>query len=285
LRDVGKHFTVNQMIAKDTVKTRLETAESSISYTEFSYMLLQAFDFQWLFDAADCTIQIGGSDQWGNIAEGVSLIRKTRGAKAFAVVSPLLTKADGTKFGKSASGALYLDGSKTSPYTMHQFLLNVEDEKVLDYLKVFSFKSLEEIDAIAAQHAAHPERREAHNALADELVTMIHGEAETAKVKKAAKAFFSTEIRQLDEETLLSAINDVPTVRVAAGTSFMDVGPQLFEKSKSQVTQAIQQGGLYLNNEKLHSTTVTFDKTNTLHERYAVLRWGKKDVRVVVVND
>jgi tyrosyl-tRNA synthetase len=284
LRDVGKHFTVNQMIAKDTVRNRLETAESSISYTEFSYMLLQAFDFQWLFDAADCTIQLGGSDQWGNIVEGVSLIRKTRNAKSFAVVSPLITKSDGSKFGKSESGALFLDAKRTSPYTLHQFLLNVEDDKAVAYLHAFSFLSLEEIEALAAKHAAHPERRDVHNALADELVTMIHGERETEKVKKAAKAFFSTEIHSLDEETLLAAINDVPTVKAAPGALVMDIGPQLFDKSKSQFTQAIQQGGIYLNNEKVHSTTAVLERTNTLHERYAVLRWGKKDVRVVVLD-
>ncbi len=219
LRDIGKHFSVNQMLSKDSVSSRLESG--GISYTEFSYQVLQAFDFLELYRRYDCTLQLGGSDQWGNIVAGLDLIRKVEGATAHCLTIPLLMKSDGTKFGKTAGGSVWLDPEMTSPYAFYQFWLNSDDADVAKYLKVFSFKSHAEISELIASHEANPGLREAHRALAQELTTLVHGAGECDAAERAAKALFGQgELADLDEKTLASALSQLPKTTIAAGSVF-----------------------------------------------------------------
>ena len=211
LRDIGKHFTVNEMIAKESVRARLERPDRGISYTEFSYMLLQAYDFLQLFDTHGCRLQIGGSDQWGNIVEGVDLIRRKRQAEAYALTSPLLLKADGTKMGKSESGAVWLDASRTSPYQMFQYFLQTEDAVVGNRLRTLTFLEHDEILQLETEASEHPERRAAQRALARAVTSFVHGEEGTARAEAAAQALFSDEIKALDEEALLDVFSDAPS--------------------------------------------------------------------------
>ena len=211
LRDVGKHFSVNQMIVRDSVKSRLEGREQGISYTEFSYMILQAYDFLHLHRAAGCTLQVGGSDQFGNIVSGVDLIRRVTGAHAFGATAPLLLKSDGTKFGKSESGNVWLSAEKTSPYRFHQFFLNAADDQVGQLLRWFTFMGREEIEALEAQHRIAPQERAAQRALADAVTDMVHGATETAHAKAAATALFSGDVRSLSASLLKDVITDLPT--------------------------------------------------------------------------
>ena len=198
LRDVGKHFTVNQMVAKDSVKSRLERADQGISYTEFSYMLLQAYDFLHLFDTYGCQLQLGGSDQWGNITAGIDLIRRVRHREAWGLTTPLVLKADGTKFGKTESGTVWLDPDRTSPYQLYQFLYRTEDAVVGTYLRYFTFLDHEEILGLDQATAEHPERREAQRQLAREVCGLIHGVDETTRAEEAAGALFGEHVTGLD---------------------------------------------------------------------------------------
>ena len=195
LRDVGKHFTVNAMIAKESVRARLSEREQGISYTEFSYMLLQAYDFLHLFESHNCTLQLGGSDQWGNITAGIDLIRRVRGATAYGLTFPLVIRADGTKFGKSEAGNVWLDPARTSPYAMYQFMVRSEDAMVGTYLRLFTFRDREEIEALDAATASHPERREAQRGLAHDVVALVHGEAEAEAAEHASSLLFSEDVR------------------------------------------------------------------------------------------
>ena len=215
LRDVGKHFTVNQMIARESVRARLEDREQGISYTEFSYGLLQAYDFWHLFRTYHCTLQVGGSDQWGNIVGGVDYIRRREGATAFGLCTPLVTKADGTKFGKSESGAVWLDTAKTSPYAFYQFFLRVEDVMVVQYLKFFTFLSHDEIDALDHAHQERPRERAAHQALASALVKLVHGDKALDRAQSASKLLFQGAVDQMDEQMLLDVLADVPSITVS----------------------------------------------------------------------
>ncbi len=215
LRDVGKHFTVNQMVAKESVKARFERPDQGISYTEFSYMLLQAYDFERLHRDYGCDLQIGGSDQWGNITLGVELIRKVCRDEVFGLTTPLVVKSDGTKFGKTESGTVWLDAERTSPYQLYQFFFNTEDAMVGSYLRYFSFATHEEILSLDEATRDHPERREAQRALARSVCALVHGEAEVERAERAAKALFGEEIVDLDERTLLDVVNDAPSSEIA----------------------------------------------------------------------
>ncbi|MGH8997099.1 MAG: tyrosine--tRNA ligase, partial [Acidimicrobiales bacterium] len=215
LREVGKHATINEMIRKDSVRSRLERSNEGISYTEFSYMLLQAYDFLQLHRREACDLQLGGSDQWGNISIGAEIVGKVTGDRVYGLTTPLVTKADGTKFGKTAQGAVWLDPDRTSPYRFYQFFLHTEDAAVSQYLRWFTFLSHDEIEALDHETREHPERRGAQRALAAALCDLVHGEAETARVERASRALFGEELGALDESTLLEVFEDVPSSTVA----------------------------------------------------------------------
>jgi tyrosyl-tRNA synthetase len=281
LRDIGKHFTVNQMVAKESVKARLEEREQGISFTEFSYMLLQAFDFLRLFDDHGCRLQMGGSDQWGNITMGVDLIRKLRGEHAYGLTSPLVLKADGTKFGKTASGAVWLDRDKTSPYAFYQYFVRTEDAVVGKYLRYFTWLSRSEIEALDAATAEQPERREAAKVLAREVTALVHGRDEADKAERAAAVLFTDEIASLDEQTLLDVFADAPTTTAAPGTTLVDVLVQSgLVKSKSDARRALHQRGVYVNGtQQDDDRPLTAD--DTLHHRFIVVRRGKREQALV----
>jgi tyrosyl-tRNA synthetase len=286
LRDIGKHFSVNQMLAKESVSARLEAG--GISYTEFSYQVLQAFDFLELFRRNSCALQVGGSDQWGNIVAGVDLIRRVEGKSAFALTIPLMTKADGTKFGKTASGAIWLDPKMTSPYAFFQFFLNSDDRDVEQLLRSFSFKSHAELEVLFESLRTNPGAREAHRALAREITTLIHGESETSKVEAAAKALFGQgELRELDPQTLAGALSELPRTTLAKGAALptwvdLIVATGLVE-SKSAARRIVKEGGAYLNNTKISGEDFAPEKSDLLHGRYLVLRKGKRDLAAVEI--
>jgi len=286
LRDIGKHFSVNQMLAKESVSARLEA--DGISYTEFSYQVLQAFDFLELFRRNGCALQVGGSDQWGNIVAGVDLIRRVEGKSAYALTIPLMTKADGTKFGKTASGAIWLDPKMTSPYAFFQFFLNSDDRDVEQLLRSFSFKNREELEVLFESLRTKPGAREAHRALAREITTLIHGERETLKVEAAAKALFGQgELRELDSNTLAGALSELPKTTIAKGAAFpswvdLIVATGLVE-SKSAARRIVKEGGAYLNNVKISGEDFAPQSSDLLHGRYLVLRKGKRDLAAVEI--
>lgn len=286
LRDIGKHFSVNQMLARESVSARLEAG--GISYTEFSYQVLQAFDFLELFRRKGCALQVGGSDQWGNIVAGVDLIRRVEGKSAYALTIPLMTKADGTKFGKTASGAIWLDPKMTSPYAFFQFFLNSDDRDVEQLLRSFSFKNREELEVLFESLRTNPGAREAHRALAREITTLIHGESETLKVEAAAKALFGQgELRELDSNTLAGALSELPRTTIAKGAAFpswvdLIVATGLVE-SKSAARRIVKEGGAYLNNAKISGEDFAPQSSDLLHGRYLVLRKGKRDLAAVEI--
>ncbi|MEO0055442.1 MAG: hypothetical protein RLZZ50_1389, partial [Verrucomicrobiota bacterium] len=256
LRDVGKFFSLNVMLAKDSVKSRME-GDAGISYTEFSYQLLQAYDFYHLRKTFDCELQIGGSDQWGNLTAGTDLIRKKLGheSSAWGWTFPLITKSDGTKFGKTASGAVWLDATRTSPYKLYQFFVNTEDAKVCEYLRKFTFLSRAEIEPLEAAHAANPGAREAHRALAREVTKLVHGEAAHEAALKASQILFGAEIGDTSESTFLDVAGEIPTVdlpreRLAAPGLPLTEALMLaaLETSKGNARKSIEAGGAYVNN-------------------------------------
>ena len=286
LRDIGKHFSVNQMLARESVSARLEAG--GISYTEFSYQVLQAFDFLELNRRHDCHLQIGGSDQWGNIVAGVDLIRRVESKSAHALTIPLLAKADGTKFGKTADGSIWLDANMTSPYVFFQFFLNSDDRDVEQLLRTFSFKSHEELESLFESLRTNPGAREAHRALAREVTSLIHGEDQTLKVENAARALFGqSEIRELDEATLESALKELPRTSLTNGQEFPTWVDLLCAAgvvdSKSAARRVVKEGGAYLNNEKISGEDFKPQQSDLLHGRFMVLRKGKRDLAAVEV--
>ncbi len=286
LRDVGKHFSVNQMLSKDSVSSRLESG--GISYTEFSYQVLQAFDFLELYKRHNCKIQLGGSDQWGNIVAGLDLIRKVEGGSAHCLTIPLLMKSDGTKFGKTAGGSVWLDPEMTSPYAFYQFWLNSEDADVPKYLKVFSFKSHTEIEELITTHEANPGMREAHRALAREMTTLVHGAGECEAAERAAKALFGqAELSELDERTLVSALSQLPRTQVAKGEpipTWVDLlAATGLVDSKSAARRIVKEGGAYLNNQKVPSEEFAPAVDDLLYGRFLLLRKGKRDLAAVEI--
>lgn len=288
LRDIGKHFSVNQMLARDSVASRLESG--GISYTEFSYQVMQAFDYLELFRRHNCALQIGGSDQWGNIVAGVDLIRRVEAKSAHALTIPLLAKADGTKFGKTADGAIWLDPTMTSAYALFQFFLNSDDRDVEQLLKTFSFKSRKELEALFESLKTNPGAREAHRELAREVTTLLHGADQAQKVEAAAKALFGQgEIRDLDIETLKSALAELPKASInkaAEIPSWVDlITSSGVVESKSAARRVIKEGGAYLNNEKITGEDFTPKSSDLLHGQFLLLRKGKRDLVAVEITE
>jgi tyrosyl-tRNA synthetase len=284
LRDIGKHFSVNQMLNKDSVSSRLE--KDGISYTEFSYQVLQSMDYLELFRRSNCTLQIGGSDQWGNITAGLDLIRRAEGGSAHALTVPLLTKADGTKFGKTAGGSVWLDAEMTSPYAFFQYWLNSDDADVIKFIKTFSFKSHEEIMELEKSHQENPGARTAHRELARELTTLVHSAEIAERVEVAARALFGqADLAELDEATLASAIAELPKTTVNASDE-MPTWVDLLAatgvvESKSAARRIVKESGAYLNNEKVVSEDFRLEKAHFLCGKYALLRKGKRDLAAV----
>ncbi|WP_417288663.1 tyrosine--tRNA ligase [Corynebacterium variabile] len=277
LRDVGKNFSLNTMLSRDTVKRRLES--DGISYTEFSYMLLQANDFVQLRRNHDCRLQIGGSDQWGNIVSGVDLNRRVDGEVVHGLTVPLVTDSEGRKFGKSTGGGkLWLDPEMTSPYSWYQYFLNAADADVIRYLRWFTFLGQEELDRLAVEVEERPFKREAQRTLAREMTTLVHGEDAVAKVEMAAEALFGkAELAELDEQTLASALSETEVAAVAADATILDllVGAGL-EKTKGAARRTVGEGGAYVNNERISEIDWTPSAEDLLHGSWLVLRKGKK---------
>lgn len=280
LREIGKHFRVGKMLSKEAVSARLNS-EHGISYTEFSYQILQGYDFLELFRRHNCTLQLGGSDQWGNLTSGSDLIHKVEGKSVHLMATPLITNSDGKKFGKSEGNAVWLDAELTSPYAFYQFWLNVEDADVIDRLKVFTFLGKEEIERLAQQVAEAPHLREAQRALALEVTTLVHSKQAAEGAVQASKALFGqAELSELSESDLVSALAELPSAKAAKGTLIsqllVDTG---LESSVSAARRAIKEGGVYLNNEKVVDELAVFDRV--LAGNCAVLRRGKKTLAAV----
>jgi tyrosyl-tRNA synthetase len=283
LRDIGKHFPVNQMLARETVKARLEAG--GISYTEFSYQILQANDYLELHRRYGCTLQVGGSDQWGNLVSGVDLIRRVTGNSMHALATPLITKPDGTKYGKSEGGAIWLSPELMSPYAFHQFWLNRSDAEVPGLLRVFTFRTRQEIDDLEREIAEHPAARTAQRVLADDLTSLVHGPEETARATAAGHALFGRgELRELDERTLSAALAEAPhaVIEASADGPLPSVADLMAASgivaSKSAARRAIEEGGAYLNNAKVSDVDAAPGRDDLLYGRYLVLRRGKRTV-------
>jgi len=292
LRDIGKHFSVNQMLSKDSVSSRLEAG--GISYTEFSYQVLQAYDFLELYRRHNCTLQIGGSDQWGNITTGAELIRRKTGGEAFAFTCPLITKADGGKFGKTEKGNVWLDAKKTSPYQFYQFWLNASDEDATKWIKIFTLLAPSDIDALIAEHATAPQLRILQKALAAELTKFVHSEEDLNFAIRATEILFgnaTTEVLQsLNEEQLLQVMEGVPTVNVtlaqlAEGYDLVSLlaDTQIFP-SKGEARKMWQAGGLSINKEKINTDFTTATTAQLLQGKYMLLQKGKKNYYLVVAS-
>ena len=283
LREIGKHFRVGKMLSKEAVSARLNS-EHGISYTEFSYQILQGYDFLELFRRHNCTLQLGGSDQWGNLTSGSDLIHKVEGKSVHLLATPLITNSDGKKFGKSEGNAVWLDAELTSPYAFYQFWLNVEDADVIDRLKVFTFLSKSEIEALAEQVKVAPHLREAQRALALEVTSLVHSPEAANGAIQASKALFGqAELTDLSQEDLLSALSELPNVKAVKGASIaqllVDTG---LEASVSAGRRAIKEGGVYLNNEKVVDEAAVFEQV--LPGNVAVLRRGKKTLAAIYLS-
>jgi tyrosyl-tRNA synthetase len=279
LRDVGKHFTVNQMMAKDSVRSRLDS-EHGISYTEFSYMLLQANDFRHLYEHNDVELQAGASDQWGNIVAGVELIRRRLGSAAHAITHPLMTRSDGAKFGKSVGGAVWLDPARTSPYQFRQFWVQCDDAMVGTYLKMLSMRSIAEIDDLIAQHAASPDQRLAQRALADEMTTLVHGHEAATAAKEAADVLFGGDPSRASQAALETVAAEVPGVDLPNPLDGVRVHEMLVQagvaKSNSEVTRLLGQGAVRAGNRVLASDGLLY-ASDLLKGQFLLLRKGKRD--------
>jgi tyrosyl-tRNA synthetase len=284
LRDTGKHFSVNMMVSKESVRARMEDRESGISYTEFSYMLLQAFDFYVLCRDHNCELQIGGTDQWGNITAGIDLCRKRLSRQACGLVVPLITNADGTKFGKTVSGAVWLDPNKTSVYRFYQFWINTDDRDVVRYLKFFTFLDQNTVAQLESAHQSNPGAREAHKALALQVTNMIHGETATQDAIRASEILFGAPLDQVNESTIQQLLTEIPTCTLPA-SRLQDPGiplPELLAEaklsnSKGQARKDIEGGGAYINNTKEPNPQRHITTNDLLFNQYLLLRKGKKN--------
>ena len=284
LREIGKHFSVNSMIQRDSVKTRLERSNEGISYTEFSYMLLQAMDFLRLAQSENCLLQIGGSDQWGNIVSGIDLIRRHTGKSAFAFTMPLVTKADGTKFGKSAAGAVWLDPKKTSPYAFYQFWLNTADADVIKFLKLFTFLQQGEIERLEVETCERPEQRQAHKKLAQEVTTIVHGAKAVVAAERISAALFAGDAHELLESDLEELRQDgMPTTGCAVGagllTALVESG---LTKSTGEARKLLQANGIKLNGESISDVGRDLTFADALYGNFYLLRKGKKNYHLIV---
>lgn len=277
LRDIGKNFSLNTMLDRDTVKRRLES--DGISYTEFSYMLLQANDFVYLHKEYDCVLQIGGGDQWGNIVSGVDLNRRVNGAKVHGLTVPLVTDAEGNKFGKSTGGGkLWLDPQLTSPYSWYQYFINAGDKVVIDYLRWFTFLNQDEIEALEHQVEQEPHKREAQRVLAREMTTLVHGAQATEAVELASQALFGrAELQDLDEATLSSALQETEVAQASPEATIVDLLVEAgLEKSKGAARRTVKEGGAYVNNHRIEDIEWSPSSQDLLHGVWLVLRKGKK---------
>lgn len=274
LRDYGKYFSLNYMLSKETVKSRLDIG---ITYTEFSYMILQALDYLYLYENKGCTLQIGGQDQWGNVTAGVELIRKKIGKEAYAFTMPLITKADGTKFGKSEGNALWLDKEKTSSYEMYQFFLNCEDEKIIDYLKMLSFLSKEEIESLEVSFKNSPEKREPHKALAKDVICFLHGEEEYNHAVEISESLFSGNIKQLSVKEIMVGFKDVPNFTLVEEKTALEVlMDNGIASSKREAREFIEGGAISINGDSIKDENFMITKETALENKIVVIRRGKK---------
>ena len=282
MRDVGKHFTVNAMLAKESVKRRIES-DDGISYTEFSYALMQAYDFLVLFDRFNCTLQMGGSDQWGNITAGMDLIRRVRGGKAHGLVLPLITTVSGTKFGKTEAGTVWLDPTRTSPFKFYQFWLNADDKDAIIYLKFFTFLDAQAIDELARATSASPEHRDAQRTLAREVTRLVHGQEHVERAERASSVLFGEDLNTLPVEDVLAVFEDAPSIELAAD-EFTGVGLALVDllvrlqlaPSKSEARRLIQSGGVYVNNRREADLQTRLTHAGALGGRLFVVRKGRR---------
>ena len=289
LRDIGKHFKVNAMVSKESVRARMEDRDVGISYTEFSYMILQALDFHHLCETQDCELQIGGSDQWGNITAGIDLIHRKQNRQAYGLTLPLITNADGTKFGKTESGAVWLDVNRTSIYQFYQFWVRVDDRDVVRYLKYFTFLSRDEVEELASQHEAEPHARIAHKALAREVTTLVHGEEAVTEAIRASEILFGGELEGITEATIREVAGEVPTCELSTDR-FGGEGlwlPELLHEaglaqSRGQARKDVKGGGVYVNGKRIDDEQHKLTTSDLMFEKYVLLRRGKRNYAVVI---
>ena len=289
LRDVGKHFTVNTMIAKESVRARLEGREQGISYTEFSYMLLQAYDFLHLFDAEGCRLQVGGSDQWGNITAGIELIRRVRGAEAYGLTWPLLTRADGSKFGKSTAGNVWLDPARTSPYAFFQYWINTDDRDAGRFLRLLTSLGPEQLQALEAAVTERPQARQAQRALAAEVTAAVHGPAEAERARRASAALFAGDVTSLDPGSMLEVLAEAPSTDLPRSLLDDSGGLELVDalvrtglaSSRSAARSALAQGGVYVNDRREPDAERRLGPDDLLGGCYVVLRRGKRSYHLL----
>ena len=279
LRDYGKYFNINYMLDKDIIRRRLETG---ITYTEFSYMIMQALDFLHLYETKNCTLQVAGSDQWGNITAGVDLIRKKTGDEVYAFTMPLVTDSTGKKFGKSEGNALWLDKNKTSSYEIYQFLINAEDEKIIDYLKIYTFLTKEEIEAIELEHFKAPENRIAQKKLAEEIITFLHGKEEYERAVRTSEALFNGDFKELSLEEIETIFKDVPHSEIEKETNIVDL---LIESSiassKREAREFVTNGSITINGYKITDLDFVVNKTLAIEDKIIIVRRGKKKYFIV----
>lgn len=282
LRDYGKYFNVGYMLAKDKVKSRME---SGITYAEFSYMILQALDFLHLYETRNCILQVAGSDQWGNITSGIELIRKKLDKTAYGMVMPLVTDSTGKKFGKTEGNALWLDKNKTSSYEMYQYLINLEDSMIIDYLKKLTFLSKEEIETIEKQHNKHPELREAHKALAKEIITHLHGSEAYEQAKNISECLFTDKIWTLSSKEIIDNIKDVPTFNISENTLLLDVlVDNKICTSKREAREMLSGNAISLNNTKVNSLEKVITKDDAIDKKVILIKKGKKNYYLGIIN-
>ena len=279
LRDYGKYFNVNYMLAKDKVKSRLE---SGITFAEFSYMILQALDFMYLYENRNCTLQVAGSDQWGNITSGIELIRKKLGKEAYGMVMPLVTDSNGVKFGKTEGNALWLDKNKTSSYELYQYLINLEDSMIIEYLKKLTFLTKEEIEELEKKHNEHPEFREAHKALAHEVITDLHGEEEFNKAVRISEALFSGAVKKLTLDEIKDGFKDVPTIEIDSELSILDILVNYsISSSKREARELLTAGSISINDEKILDENQIITRDMAIENSVLIIRRGKKKYHIV----
>ncbi|HIU40456.1 MAG TPA: tyrosine--tRNA ligase [Candidatus Aphodocola excrementigallinarum] len=274
LRDYGKYFNINYMLAKDKVKSRME---SGITYAEFSYMILQALDFMHLYETRGVTLQVAGSDQWGNITSGIELVRKKLGKEVYGMVMPLVTDSNGVKFGKTEGNALWLDKNKTSSYELYQYLINLEDSMIIDYLKKLTFLSKEEIEELEEKHKKAPEKREAHKALARCVITDIHGKEEYEKAVRISEALFSGNVKSLSKDEILTGFKDVPSFEVKENIKLIDMlVDNNITSSKREAREFLKAGSISINDEKVNDENMIIDKSLAINGEILVIKRGKK---------
>ena len=281
LRDYGKYFNINYMLAKDKVKSRLE---SGITYAEFSYMILQALDFMHLYEERGCTLQVAGSDQWGNITAGIELVRKKLDKEIYGMVMPLVTDSNGVKFGKTEGNALWLDKNKTSSYELYQYLINLEDSMIIEYLKKLTFLSKEEIEEIEKRHNENPGLREAHKILAREVITDIHGKEEYEKALKLSQVLFNGDIKELTSKEIEEVFKGVPTYETEPGKTLIDVLVESHAaSSKREAREFINNGAISINGDVVKEENYLIDKSVAIDDKYIAIRRGKKKYYLIIL--